>query len=187
MANKFLKAAYYALISLITAVALLLIISIFPIAGNYSVKVVLSGSMEPAIKTGSTVAIKPASSYEVGDIITFGEDTQRSVPTTHRIVEKNTVAGEARYLTKGDANNAPDAREVGEDEVIGKVFLTVPYLGYLIDFAKQPAGFVLLIAVPAVIIAIDEVRKIFLEARRLRRRKRLAAKAKGWRKHHDAA
>ncbi len=33
--------------------------------------IVSSGSMEPAIKTGSVVVVSPKSSYQVGDVVTF--------------------------------------------------------------------------------------------------------------------
>src|SRR3989338_8215020 len=58
---------------------------LLPIKGNIEIKIVKSGSMEPAIKTGSIVVIKPASLYGVGDVITFGEDSRTTYPTTHRI------------------------------------------------------------------------------------------------------
>ena len=71
----------------ITVLALLLVISILPIPGNIETKIVLSGSMEPEIRTGSVVVIKKIDTYEIGDIVTFGEDTKENVPTTHRIIE----------------------------------------------------------------------------------------------------
>jgi len=168
MINKFFKTIYYVLIAGIVAVAILLIVSMFPITGNYQVKVVLSGSMEPAIHTGSVVIIKPESNYEVGDIITFGKDTKTDIPTTHRIIKQRAESGKMLYTVKGDANEDPDSREVREDEIIGKVLFSIPYLGYMVDFAKKPIGFVLLVAVPAGIIVIDEIRKIWIEARRMR-------------------
>src|SRR3989344_2187166 len=46
------------------------LIQIFP--GAYTV---LSGSMEPAIKTGSVVITYPQNSYAPGDIVTFTTDS----------------------------------------------------------------------------------------------------------------
>ena len=164
-----LKGLYFLVFAGIVAIALLLIVSLFPVPGNIEVKVVLSGSMEPAIKVGSVVVIRPAEDYKIGDVITFGKDTRDAIPTTHRINEMRAQAGEIFYQTKGDANEDPDVREIKKDEIIGKVAFSIPYLGFVIDFAKKPIGFLLLVIIPAGIIAIDEARKIWKEVLRMRK------------------
>lgn len=169
---KIIKTIYNIFLGLLAAVAILLIISVFPITGNYRVLVVKSGSMEPIIKTGSIVIVKPAKEYRVGDIITFGQVSKTKAPTTHRIFETKTdETGNKIYITKGDANNAPDQQGVSQREVIGKVLSSVPYIGYAVDFAKQPTGFVLVIVIPAVVIVNDEVRNIWQEIRKMRKQK----------------
>ncbi|NOY35742.1 MAG: signal peptidase I [bacterium] len=170
--NRLFKTAYYILIAGIASVAILLAVSVFPIPGNYEVKIVLSGSMEPAIKTGSVVVIKPSDNYKIGDIITFGKDTKKDIPTTHRIIEARAVEGKMLYKTKGDANKSPDTKEVREKEIVGKEVFTIPFLGYLLEFAKKPIGFLLIIIVPALAVAGDEVKKIWKEVKRLREKKK---------------
>jgi len=128
--------------------------------------------MEPAIKTGALVIIKPSSEYRVGEVIMFGEDTKTKVPTTHRIVSDEVRNGVFYYKTKGDANEDPDPQLVGQNEVIGKVLFPIPYLGYVLDFAKKPFGFVLLIGVPAVIVVFDEASNIMRETRKLKSKKK---------------
>jgi len=156
----------------IAIIALLLIVSIFPITGNYKILVVESGSMAPAIKTGSVVIVKPSKSYKVGDVITFGEIGKNKTPISHRIHKINDNNGQRSYVTKGDTNNSPDSNEVSEDKIIGKVILTVPYVGYAVATAKKPLGFLLIIVVPAVIIIYDEMRKIKDEIVKMFRRKK---------------
>jgi len=168
---KIFKVIYYVLFGFIILVALLLIISVFPITGNIKFMVVQSGSMTPAIKMGSIVMVKPVDEYKIGDVISFGEVTRTKAPTTHRVYDIKVVEGEPYYITKGDANNAPDQREVSEREIIGKVLFSVPYLGYAVDFAKKPLGFALIILVPAGIIILDEMRKIRREIKRKRQKK----------------
>lgn len=169
--KMFYKIGYYILITGIIVLGGLLLVSTLPISGNYEIKIVLSGSMEPALKTGSIVVVKPVEVYEIGDVITFGKDTRDSVPTTHRIVEARYESGEAIFITKGDANGNIDGREVTEDEVIGKVLFSIPYLGYLLDLARKPIGFVFLIGVPAVAIVSDEIWKVWKEVKRMRNKK----------------
>ena len=149
----------------------MLLVSIVPIPGNIKVKIVQSGSMEPSIKTGGLVIIKPFSEYHIGDVIMFGEDTKTKVPTTHRIVADEVRSGVFYYTTKGDANEDPDPQQVKQSEVIGKVLFSIPYLGYVLDFAKKPLGFALLIGVPAAIVVFDEVANILRETRKLKMKK----------------
>jgi signal peptidase len=164
--EKLLKIGYGIFIAAIIALALLLIVSLFPVSGNYKVKIVMSGSMEPSIHTGSIVVIKPESSYISGEVITFGKDTKKIIPTTHRIVDIRAQDGKYVYRVKGDANPTPDVNEVLQSEVIGKVIFTVPYVGFLLDFAKKPAGFTLLIILPAAVIIFEELQTIWAEIKK---------------------
>jgi len=126
---------------------------------------VLSGSMNPEIKKGSVVVVKPVDDYKIGDIITFGESKQKD-PTTHRIEEIKVVGGIPVYITKGDANNAPDRKEISKKDIIGKVLFDIPYFGYIVNFAQKPAGFLLLIITPAIAVVIDEGRKVYEEIKK---------------------
>ena len=160
---KISKIIYYFFLAIIAAIALLLIVSVLPITGNYKVMTVISGSMEPAIKMGSVVMVKPVSDYKIGDVITFGPYSRTKAPTTHRIYDIKVEGGQPIYITKGDVNNAPDPREIKKSDILGKVLFSVPYFGYGVDFAKKPIGFALIIVVPAAIIIFDEVKKIYGE------------------------
>lgn len=120
--------------------------------------VVLSGSMEPAISPGDVVivgAVDPAS-LAVGDVITF-QRTADSVAVTHRIVEVggSVADGSLSFLTEGDANEDPDPAPVPADAVVGKVVLTLPYIGYVVQFAGTTAGMALLVGVPVVLLVGD--------------------------------
>ncbi|MCK5027524.1 MAG: signal peptidase I [Candidatus Pacebacteria bacterium] len=166
--KKLFKFFYHLFIAGIVGIALLLVVSMLPIPGNVQIKVVLSGSMEPAIHVGSVIVIKPVESYAVGDIVTYGKDTKTDIPTTHRIIDERIEGEDTFYKTQGDANDDSDIKELKKSAIAGKMLLTIPFLGYLIDFAKQPLGFVLLVIVPAVIVIGDEIKKIWIETRRIR-------------------
>jgi len=166
MKMKIFKIIYYIFVVFIAIIAILLIVSAFPITGNFKIMTVLSGSMEPGIKIGSVVVVKPTDNYKIGDIITFGEMTKTKTPTTHRIYEMKVVGDQPVYITKGDANNTPDAREIQKRDVLGKVLFDIPYFGFAVDFAKKPLGFSLIIIVPAALIIIDEIKKIFGEIKK---------------------
>jgi signal peptidase len=161
---------------ILIGVAGLFLASLIPLPGSIEVKIVKSGSMEPAIPTGSLVIIKPdvttyGAKYNVGEIITFGPDTAREIPTTHRVLAISRDGDGFVYTTKGDANEEQDPNPVPASDVIGQVVFSLPYAGYILDFAKKPLGFTLLIGIPAAAIMLDEATVIAKEFVRMRRRK----------------
>ncbi len=70
------------------------------------------------------------------------------------------VDGVVTYQTQGDANEYVDGGTVLSDEIYGKVFFHIPFLGRLLDFVKTPIGFSLLIIIPALLVIFDEIKKI---------------------------
>jgi len=160
------KILYYIFIGFIALIGFVLIFSVFPIA-KYRIMVVQSGSMEPAIKTGSVVMTAPFKDYKKGDVITFGSIDKSVEPTTHRIYDLEVIEGKIYYITQGDANNAPDSRKVAENEVIGKMLFHIPYAGYLVASIRKPIGFILVLIIPALFIIFDQVGNILKEIKRL--------------------
>jgi len=164
--KKFLNFILYSLFSLIVlGLLLLFLLPSVSFLGNYEVKVVKSGSMEPAIMTGAVVLVKEEISYKIGDVITFATEGA-DIPTSHRIIGFEERNGEVVFETKGDANEDADIGLVAKENILGKVVLDLPYIGYILDFARQPLGFALLIGIPALIIILDEIENIWKELRR---------------------
>lgn len=170
---------YTVFVSLLLGIAGLLIGSMLPIPGNIELKIVKSGSMEPTIPTGSLVIVKPANRYSIGDVITFGADTKTEIPTTHRIISFTGANGETQYKTKGDANEEADTNPVARRDVIGKIVFHIPYVGFILDFARQPLGFALLIGIPAALVILEEVITISREVRLALRRRREGKRGEG--------
>lgn len=166
MLKKIFRTIYYVLLGGLTIIALLLVFSAFPIAGNYKTLMVLSGSMEPKIKTGSIVMVKGASTYKAGDVITFKGEGK--TPTTHRIVDET----EEGYVTRGDANNANDLKKLEPQNILGKVLLSIPYLGYLLAWVKTTPGLIIMIVIPAVIIIYSEALAIQKEIKKIIKQRR---------------
>jgi signal peptidase len=121
--------------------------------------VVLTGSMEPAISPGDAVvvdAVDPAT-IVAGDVITFERSAANDIPTTHRVMDVVTGDAGLAYVTKGDANEDVDAGVVTPDRVVGKVVLTIPFIGYVVQFVNSPVGFVALVVVPFGLLLLTEV------------------------------
>lgn len=169
----FIQSIYTLLVVAVLALALLFVGTKVDILG-YEVKIVKSGSMEPAIMTGGIVVVTPSTLYEVGDVVTYGRNAPGQIPVTHRIIEKNGQGRNTTYITKGDANEDADPNVVTQRYVLGKVVFTIPYLGYVIEFARTPLGFLFLIGVPALLIILDEFANIMWEFHKYRFRKRKA-------------
>ena len=162
------KAIQYVFYTAIFLIALLLIVSFLPIPGNYQVLIVQSGSMEPSIKTGGIITLKPQTEYSAGEIVTFlDKGSNRTI--THRIYEVKEENGQISYITKGDANNAPDSEEITKKQILGKVLFSLPYVGYAVDTAKKPYGFLAIIIFPAAVIIFDELKKIIKEILRMKK------------------
>lgn len=152
------KAGYWLVLAVLVLIAGVAVISTLNIPGNYKILAVHSGSMKPAVKIGSIVVIKPSKEYQKGDIISFTDPNDPKYSVTHRIFEIKEEG--TAFITKGDANDAPDAREVAKDSILGKVILTIPLLGYPVAFAKTFLGLVLLVIIPAILIIFSELRVI---------------------------
>ena len=165
---------YYLFVAGVALIALLLLATMIPIPGNFQAKIVKSGSMEPYIRTGGMVFVRPAEAYVKGDVITFGQDTKTQIPTTHRIIEVHGTGASMTFTTKGDANDGPDQSDTRLQDVKGKVIFSVPYLGYVLDFAKKPLGFGLLIGIPATVVIVEEIMKIVHEVIAIRRRRQFS-------------
>lgn len=132
--NRKLKIVTSTISYTLGAITLFIIITLLPVPHNFQLLTVLSGSMEPTIKTGSIILIKPITNYKINDIITF--QSQGEI-VTHRIYGKKVKNDIALYITKGDANNGPDIREITKKNVRGKVFLDIPYLGYGVNLIQR--------------------------------------------------
>jgi len=113
------------------AAALLLAAAVWlPGAFHMKAYVVRSSSMEPAIKSGSVIYVKPYQGDETvspGDIVSFHTG---DVIVTHRIVSVNLEEGTA--ITKGDANQVCDSTPLPLSAIEGKVRFHIPGIGYLL-------------------------------------------------------
>lgn len=140
----------------------------FPQFGNQAL-IVRSGSMSPNIPVGAIVVARPANAYNVGDVLTFKSEKKSNTIITHRITSKELAGSDLIYKTKGDANEEEDSWIVKENQIIGKVNITLPYAGQFLTFVKSDMGFFAMIVIPAVFVMMLETWNIIVEVRRRRR------------------
>lgn len=104
--------------------------------------IVRSGSMEPAIQTGSLCFIQTKYDYDdivVGDVIAY-ELGNRLV--THRVVQTTSEG----MITKGDNNDIRDGLTTSKENYIGKNMFSFPYLGYVLSWMQSQKGKMILIS-----------------------------------------
>ena len=133
----------FSLVTIVIAFMLLMLISKVvmkqdvPRIAGFSSFMISSGSMRGDvdqwskdysnhIHPGDIVVTRQTNDLEVGDVITFFVSEKEIV--THRIVAINP---DGYLTTRGDANNVVDRSSVNKVNVIGKVVLTIPKLGYV--------------------------------------------------------
>lgn len=118
---------------------------------NITPHIVLSGSMEPTIPTGSLCFVDEGmKTPKKGDIIAFSKG---KILVTHRVVAMN---GE-RYTTKGDHNNVTDPAPVYSKDLLGTNIFWIPLAGYAVAFLQSQRGIVLTITVFFVFLLIGSM------------------------------
>ena len=115
------------------AIALILFICISAFFIFTSKEIVISGSMESEIKTGSIAFISKNIDYEnikEGDIISYDLGKTKVL---HRVIDKNKEG----LITKGDNNDVVDFGIVTRSQINGKYLFSIPLLGYMILFISK--------------------------------------------------
>jgi signal peptidase len=153
-----------AILLLAATVALL---TIGPRLLGYQALPVLTGSMAPAIPTGSLVVVTQVAASEVGvgDVITFHHPQRPQEYVTHRVVAVEDSTAGPVLTTKGDANAQPDAWKVVATDRGYRYAFSVPYVGgAILAFASSPAR-PLLYAIPMIVLALLALVRIWREER----------------------
>lgn len=119
--------------------------------------IIISGSMEPTLRTNSLIIIKdyPIEGVEVGDIVQIMRlDGLDDKDVIHRVIE---IKDNGNMLTKGDNNKVMDSWVVDKDNYGGKVVATcnevAPVISFLfgdfksIDTTRLVRGFGILVVI----------------------------------------
>ena len=115
-------------------VAIVSVVLVFFSFGYFGVQptVIYSGSMQPAIGVGDVVIISEVQidTIKEGDIIQY-RSGNITIPTIHRVHEIHGEGDTKLFITKGDANNAPDMNPIIPDQISGKAIFTLPKIGWI--------------------------------------------------------
>ena len=112
----------------------LLLFSALSFGGVVKARIVLTGSMEPAISAGDIIITTPITRKEpkVGDVVAYQAkrfNGENVAVFSHRIVDGNINDG---FVVKGDANKSPDSQKPKAGDILGVVILVIPFLGNIL-------------------------------------------------------
>ena len=146
----------------------LLAITVGPRFLPYQALVVRSGSMSPAIPTGSVVFYHQvaADQVKVGQVIVFNRPGDASERVTHRVFKISNGPTGRYFVTKGDANGAPDDWQV---PAVGKGWVAsfhVPYVGYVLADLQSTTARLLLLLIPALLLGAITIYELWRDRRR---------------------
>lgn len=129
-----------------------------PLFGAY---VIITGSMEPNVKIFDAVITVRESKEDikVNDIITFVSPNphHNGATITHRVIGIVKLDnGKVSYRTKGDSNPIPDSSLVNYENIVGKVILKIPKVGYLQSVISNNKLLVLIV-IPCMFIIFSDL------------------------------
>lgn len=141
-----------------------------PLVLGYQRYVITSGSMDGTYNRGALIYDEtvPTKSLRVGDVITYTPPAGDTQPgrLTHRIHSITVGADGVRtYRTKGDANTVPDPWTFTlTHPTQARVVFGIPYLGFIFAALSIPLVRILIIGLPALLVAMAAGASLWQEA-----------------------
>lgn len=135
-----------------------------PVVIGWRPYTVLTGSMRPNIQPGDVVMDRPMkiTDADVGDVITFSDPGRDGKLVTHRIRSITRGPIQTDVETRGDANNNSERWSIRTTDSVGRVVYVIPKVGYIANtIRRHPAGILLLVVVPVILIGIGVIRRIW--------------------------
>jgi signal peptidase len=126
--------------------------------------VVLSGSMEPALRPGDVILAvsEPDSQVSVGQVLAFHPPSDPNIVVVHRVVKVVHHGSKVEIRTQGDDNNAPDAwTAVLQGTSAWRVSWVLPSAGYVAIWATYPWIHLLALLVVIGIVVWEVLRRVW--------------------------
>jgi signal peptidase I len=140
------------------ALAIVVLVILVPALLGLQRYVITGGSMTGTIAKGSVIysRLTPVGQLHEGDIITFAPPGY-SAPVTHRIISiTKGQDGRMVFRTKGDFNKVADPWRINlMQPTQARYVFKIPYLGYFLALLSIRQVRMLLIGLPAVLIAVS--------------------------------
>lgn len=123
-----LSAGLLALVVLLGALVI-----VVPAIAGATPMTILTQSMEPTYPPGTLIVVQPVDTEDIviGEPITYQLESGKPEVVTHRVVAISYSNGDTFFTTKGDNNAVVDPKQVTSVQVRGRVWYSVPFIGYL--------------------------------------------------------
>jgi signal peptidase len=113
---------------------LLMVFAGLSFTGNVKARIVLTGSMAPAINVGDVILTLPIAKKapQIDDVIAYQAkrfNGENVAVFSHRIIDGDVENG---FIVKGDANKSPDPQKPTAEDILGVVFFVIPFIGNLL-------------------------------------------------------
>lgn len=105
-----------------------------PAATGSTPLTVLTSSMEPGLPPGTLLVVQPVEPEDIriGDVVTYQLHSGEATVVTHRVISiSKTAGGEFSLILQGDNNSQPDPDPIREVQVQGRLWYSVPYIGWV--------------------------------------------------------
>jgi signal peptidase len=134
-----------------------------PLAFHARPLVVLSGSMEPALRTGDVSVVRSIAPLDArpGDIVTFRDPDNADRLITHRVRAMRVQGNAVVFRTRGDANNVSEHWRVPATGEIGRLMYRIPKLGWVLSYARSKGLFMLLLGGALALLLVLELTSIW--------------------------
>ncbi|TFD60356.1 signal peptidase I [Cryobacterium sp. Hh38] len=119
---------------LLLVIGLGLVLVVIPKATGATPLTVLTSSMEPGLSPGTVVIVRPvdANALHIGDVVTYQMVSGDAKVVTHRILSiVSNSEGPRSFIVQGDNNSAPDDDSVLAEQIQGRLWYAVPFVGYV--------------------------------------------------------
>ena len=123
----------------------------------------MSDSMRPLLRSGDVVVVAPIAARAAGpgDVVAFADPLGSGRTITHRVITVRERDGRLHFVTRGDANSAPERWTVASDGRIGRVVFRLPRIGLVLRPLAGRAGRLLLVALPLALLCLLELWQIW--------------------------
>ena len=113
---------------------LLMVFAGLSFTGNVKARIVLTGSMAPAINVGDVIITVPITKKtpQIQDVVAYQAkrfNGEKVAVFSHRIIGGDIKNG---FIMKGDANKSPDPQKPKAEDILGVVIFAIPFIGKLL-------------------------------------------------------
>ena len=125
----------------ILVVLLLLVILPFATQESHYVIADPTDSMYPQIQPGSLLFVKhiDVNQIKVGEVIVFNAPWENGTLFAHEVINITQSNGHEFLITKGINNPAKDPEPVPISDLVGQVYFSLPYVGYVLIYSQFTA------------------------------------------------